>query len=402
MRATDNFFESKRSWSIFKDRMLSWYLKPYIYKLLRMKKKLYIIDCFAGKGKFDDDKEGSPVIISKQIQEVLQGNVVQNKEVYGIFIEKKYAKDLAQNITVYTNCRAYNASFEDYVDKICNASTKGNVFLYIDPYGIKSLKFDYLNRICDSSYGACNSLEMLINFNSNGFIREACRLLKYKINDDLLEEYELNYETQEVSEEYLTGIINSDGWKTLIKGYYKKNMSYHEVENKIVEQYTRSLREKFKYCLNIPIKDKEKNIPKYRMMFCTNSKDGLLLMNDEMNKTVEDMREQEKGGQLSLFSLPEIQDGGNLDEYITELLSEYDDTDYLDLLCNIINKTNIIYTEKHIRNELKLMEKQGVITVMRVRKDGSTPTRKLTGWNWKDNIIKIRLVENFLINEGVI
>jgi three-Cys-motif partner protein len=399
MGDTNDFFENKRPWSIFKDEMLSWYLKPYIFKLLYMKKPLYIIDCFAGKGKFNDGKDGSPVIIAKQVQEVLGDNIIRNKEVKGIFIEKKYSRELKSNIDGYKNCKSYNGSFEDSIDNICRVSKIGNVFLYIDPYGIKSLKFDYLNRICDSSCGAYNSLEMLINFNSNGFIREACRLLKYKINDELIEGCE-NDESEEISEEYLTKIINSSKWKMLVNNYYRNILSYHQVEEKIVDEYIRSLKEKFRYCLNIPIKNKEKNIPKYRMIFCTNSKDGLLLMNEEMNKTKEKMREQELGGQLSFLGLPEIQDVRSLDEHIYELLSEYEETNFIDLVCAIISDTNIVYTEKNIREKLKTMEKRGMIIVSRIRKDGSIPLRKLTGWNWKDNHIKIRLVEGLLKNEG--
>ncbi|MBK5243088.1 three-Cys-motif partner protein TcmP [Clostridium sp.] len=402
MGCTDKFFENKRPWSIFKDRMLSWYLKPYITKLLYMKKPLYIIDCFAGKGKFDDHKDGSPIIIAKQIQEVLEDNNIHNKEVKGIFIEKKYSRELEFNIDGYKKCKACKGTFEDNIERICKARSVGNIFLYIDPYGIKSLKYEYIERICDSSYGNFNSIEMLINFNSNGFIREACRLLKYNISDELIEEHEDNYEAQEVSESYLTKIINSSKWKVLVTSYYKNILAYHEVEEKIVEEYVCSLKEKFKYCLNIPIKDKEKNIPKYRMIFCTNSKDGLLLMNKGMNNTANEMREQELGGQMSLFSLPEIQDVRWFGKYAYELLSQYDETEFIDFVCAIIDKMNILYTESDIRQKLKIMEKQGAITVTRVRKDGSTPSRRLTGWNWKDNKIKIRLVESILINEGVI
>jgi len=35
MRATDNFFDRKRDWSVLKDRILAAYLKPYLAKISR-------------------------------------------------------------------------------------------------------------------------------------------------------------------------------------------------------------------------------------------------------------------------------------------------------------------------------------------------------------------------------
>lgn len=404
MGVTEDFFEVKRSWSMFKDEMLGWYLKPYINKLLCMNKSLFLIDCFAGKGKFSDGKDGSPLIISKQIQEMIERDEKNIGKLYGVFIEKKYEEELEKNINGYKNCKAYKGRFEDYIKNICKVCKNGNVFLYIDPYGIKSLKFEYLNSICNSSKEKCNSLEILINFNSNGFIREGCRLLKYKIEDELLiEEYENNYEFQDISKEYLTKIIDSDKWKDYIKLYYRGKMSYHDVEESIANEYVNSLKEKFLYCLNIPIKTKEKNIPKYRMIFCTNSVDGLLLMNEKMHNTVENMREEERKGQLSLFALPEMQNDEKLNNYIIKILSEVDKIKYEELVCDIIKDTNIIHTEKHIREALKEMEKKEVIKVSRKPKNGSIPKSKLRGWDWKKNNIIITLFQQCLITkEGII
>ena len=60
----ENFFEKKREWSKIKDKIVAYYLKPYAAKILQNQKPLKIIDCFAGKGKFDDGEKGSPKIIA--------------------------------------------------------------------------------------------------------------------------------------------------------------------------------------------------------------------------------------------------------------------------------------------------------------------------------------------------
>ncbi len=55
---TKNFFKEKKDWSIFKDKILDYYLTPYIAKIVRTGKPLIIFDCFAGKGKFDNGEKG--------------------------------------------------------------------------------------------------------------------------------------------------------------------------------------------------------------------------------------------------------------------------------------------------------------------------------------------------------
>ena len=66
MSHTKDFFKAKKPWSILKDQILDYYLAPYIAKILKTGKPLIIIDCFAGKGRFDDDEIGSPIIITQQ------------------------------------------------------------------------------------------------------------------------------------------------------------------------------------------------------------------------------------------------------------------------------------------------------------------------------------------------
>lgn len=71
MGHTQNFFEHKNSWSCQKDEIFERYLAPYIDIILNTYKPLVIVDCFAGKGKYDDGKIGSPIIIADYIRTVL-------------------------------------------------------------------------------------------------------------------------------------------------------------------------------------------------------------------------------------------------------------------------------------------------------------------------------------------
>lgn len=50
-----------------KDSVLGAYLRPYLAKISRTRRAVRIADCFAGKGRFDDGRDGSPMIIRDAI-----------------------------------------------------------------------------------------------------------------------------------------------------------------------------------------------------------------------------------------------------------------------------------------------------------------------------------------------
>lgn len=69
--AKDNstFFLKKNIWSEVKDELLGCYLRPYVQKILATRRPLFYVDCFAGKGRFDDGTKGSPLIALEIIDE---------------------------------------------------------------------------------------------------------------------------------------------------------------------------------------------------------------------------------------------------------------------------------------------------------------------------------------------
>ena len=70
-KKNDDFFVKKKPWSKVKDELLGCYLKPYVAKILHTRKPLAYVDCFAGKGKFDDGNPGSPLIALDQARLLL-------------------------------------------------------------------------------------------------------------------------------------------------------------------------------------------------------------------------------------------------------------------------------------------------------------------------------------------
>ena len=67
-----DFFKTKKIWSEVKDELLGWYLVPYFNKILSMGNPILYVDCFAGKGKFDDGKNGSPLTALQSLDKSIE------------------------------------------------------------------------------------------------------------------------------------------------------------------------------------------------------------------------------------------------------------------------------------------------------------------------------------------
>ncbi|MDR3052653.1 MAG: hypothetical protein LBU48_02170 [Coriobacteriales bacterium] len=95
-----DFFKQKKVWSEVKDELLGCYLVPYFNKILSMGNPILYVDCFAGKGKFDDGKPGSPLTALQSLDrsiEVSHGRYPM-PTVSMKFIELNHHQDLETNI----------------------------------------------------------------------------------------------------------------------------------------------------------------------------------------------------------------------------------------------------------------------------------------------------------------
>jgi three-Cys-motif partner protein len=393
MVTSNDFFEKKKDWSLLKDQIIGNYLKPYIAKILFTKKPLVIVDCFAGKGKFNDGTPGSPVIIAEHIKYVLESNSYQNKMIKGVFIEKKYFGDLRENLQEYKECYLLEGSFEDhirYISKINNSNF--NLFLYVDPYGIKSLDFSNFRELTERNF---HTTELLMNFNSFGFLREGTRLLKYK---KLLEEFEnFYYELDDKNSiENMNRIAAGDYWQDILKEKNNRKISMFEAEEYFMKEYSKKIQEIYKHTVNIPIKRKKaEGLPKYRLIFGTNHRDGLFLMVEQMNKAWKEILINARGRMKILFDeflFPDmtVMSHFDVETDIVGFLSAVKELLYEDLLVKLIEKYGISYNEKEYREKIKSFEKNHKIAVRRY--PSLTKTGKpAKSWDFKKFKIYLRL-----------
>jgi len=389
--ATDRFFEKKQPWSKIKDEVLRSYLVPYLAKVSNLRKPIRIADCFAGKGRFDDGEPGSPLIICDAIESQLS-RTDNLAEIKAVFIERDYMDTLRENLPVrdwvVTLSGDYEQRMEHFIDEYI--ADQKNLFLYVDPFGIKSIRFSYFRSIRDKQF---KTHELLLNLNAFGFLREGCHWLGLEMRKE--SEEPLEYEPDVNSPERMDDIAGGCYWRAIVQDYYSNRLTMKEAEELFVHQYCEQMRTIFDFVVNIPVKAKLQHIPKYRIVFGTNHIDGLLLMVESMYKQWEAFRNESRGDDSYLFEMdfPDASKQGACWHLEDEILSLIDgEIELKILLVKLIERVGISFSLRQYKDCLKRLESDSVL----VRRDPElSPSGKMyKGWDHSGKKYRVLISRN--------
>lgn len=383
----ENYFKEKKDWSRIKDDLLESYLTLYFQKILTTGRPVVYIDAFAGKGLFDDGEKGSPLIALEISDLAIQRSKQKYNHIEHYFIEHNYADELANNIKE-RKAHVIKGTYEDNIGDILKVNTGKNIFLYVDPFGIKSLHFDKFNLLDRRKF---YSVELLLNLNSFGFLREGCRLFGVEgFKYEGLEEREY-FEGSIIKNDIrnMDKVANGTYWQSIIADYKNGLIDGFEAEERFVKEYCQQLEQIFDYVINIPIKAKKlKNMPKYRMVFGSNKKDGVIKMADNMYKRWKTMQENEQNGQLALFEMDRNFRGDYIELNYEKIIFDTLGPKYIrydDFLCNIIKNYGVLYDISKINQTIKKLEENKRIDVYRIPEFTPKTGKKATWVDWKFN-----------------
>lgn len=383
-----NFFVKKNSWSLIKDKLLGYYLVPYFQKVLMTGKPIFYVDCFAGKGKFEDGNLGSPLIALKIREDCLRKTKRINKmgAIKTCFIDLNYANELKKNILsvnpVYDEPIVISGRYEEEIEQCLQNKQEHNVFLYIDPYGIKALDSNLFDKF--QTYGFY-TFEMLINFNSFGFFRDACRVMNVDYYndaalsdlDDLVEYEPTIISASKQSEDLLTRIAGGDYWKYIVLDYRNKKINGYQAEKRLSVEYKQRLKQRYKYVLDMPIRLKEGQRPKYRMIHVCDHEDGCFLMAQNMQKQKNELFISiQKNGQLSLFDMipdytssveGELLTRKEIKSLVKESLEQIpQEISITKFLAIFVNENGLLCEFKMIYDILSELTTEGMIDIFRI------------------------------------
>lgn len=370
-KKNDDFFKSKKVWSEVKDELLGCYFKPYISKILHTYKPLVYVDCFAGKGRFDDGQPGSPIIVLDIIGECLKQTKTSRGKVSSNFIDLNYSEELAENLRGYQDVNIISGDYEKEIVDLLSEKDGYNVFLYIDPYGIKALKCSIFDSFANRNF---NSIELLINMNSFGFFREACNALgtKYEntsVFEDLIEYDSTKMNASEKSIKELNEIAGGDYWQLIVDEYKKNKIDGYQAEGIFAEQYCERLGQSYDYVLNMPLRVKKGQRPKYRMIHATNHASGCLIMVDNIHNRWQMIQDIQSCGQLSMWEENcenRIIDEKEIKEKVIKHFSQYKNKISLSkALANFFVEYGAICNTGKVRTIIKGLGKKGKVDIIR-------------------------------------
>jgi three-Cys-motif partner protein len=389
VRATDNFFERKREWSRLKDRILGTYLKPYLAKITMTRRPTLVVDCFAGKGRFDDGEPGSPVLICQAIRTARETR--PSADVQGLFIEKKYHAELQESLREFDQVEILPGTYEEHMAKVERRIECGtNLLMFVDPYGIKSLDMSRFQRLANTELG---SIELIMNLTAFGFLREGCRLLSIEGFD--CEEDSDVYEDDPDSPntvERMNAIASGSYWMDVLREYHGGAINMSAAERDFVTRYLANLRELFPYVVDIPVQYRRGHLPKYRLIYGTRSADGLVLMADNMSRVWHDFVHRDRGGQEALFEEIDYPDMVALEGYSLEddvLEMSNDGIELKELLVRLMVKYGITFPEGELKRRIRSMEQEGALTIRRDPPVTPRARRASTSMNYREYRIRI-------------
>ncbi|MCL2566145.1 MAG: three-Cys-motif partner protein TcmP [Defluviitaleaceae bacterium] len=375
-KSNNDFFKEKKIWSKVKDELLGCYLTPYFSKILWTRKPILYVDGFSGKGKFDDGENGSPITALECLENSMLRYKGNNKPTVKMkFIELNHAEDLINNLSDEQKQRSevIAGKFEEQVipllQNAANQNRNQNVFLYIDPYGVKALNATLFDALPD----VFQTVELLINLNSWGFLRMAFALKKTDFREEEdkifqdLEEYDSS--TAATIEE-INDIAGGDYWQEIVNNYNKRSIDGYQAEKEFAQKYKLRLREKYNYVLDMPIRLKAGNHPKYRMVYATNHPDGCILMADNIvARTDRLIVDVQRGGQLNLFEETAENEIISIDELTekakTMLNNLHNYTRLKTFLADFYNTFGILCGSSKLKEVLKELEGCNYIEVKR-------------------------------------
>lgn len=297
----DDYFDKKHPWSLTKDDLLSCYLTPYFQKVYNYSHDgIVYVDAFAGEGKFEDGSDGSPLIALSKLQAIARKQ--RAKKPVQFILAEANDSSRAKLGAHFCNARGNSGYIKDpiiladHADalkkattvSVCGSRKPSTVFYYVDPFGVKELNMGLLLQSSN-----LNHTEVLLNFSSIGFVRDACAALDVDLAlPQGVQIYDRGFDSEvqkDERQERLSRCIGSDGWKEIIIRFKERRINFWQAEYEIAKLFCENAANGYRYVTNMPIKDMSRKVGqggllKYRMIHMTNNADGCVLMNDNMIK----------------------------------------------------------------------------------------------------------------------
>ena len=363
-KADASFFNQKKLWSERKDEILRCYLPPYLAKITKLKAPVLIVDAFAGPGRFDDGKDGSPLIICQAVKEALSNNPSATVSVMCIELINELFSKLETNLSEFPFAEAKQGEFLDCISLIEKKAKTHSVFLYVDPWNVKVLNWDALDTIFQHLTDSNMSIEILMNFNTDIFSRSglsALTLAAPELAQDTEDAEPVDVEMlTPQSLERLNNIIGGNWWQNILKTESSFPNKVQQIADGVCEQ----LSQRFKEVCQHGLKAKPHHtVPKYHLIFASRHPDALLLMNDQMVKSQRTLADTVKPEEPTFFEMRSTELIPDFDELLSLIIKQAEKRKTRGgIILAIIRQQFGIFACSEIRRHIQSLLKEGKLT----------------------------------------
>ncbi|HCO94219.1 MAG TPA: hypothetical protein DIU00_09755 [Phycisphaerales bacterium] len=307
-KADKSFFDEKRHWSKRKDKILECYLPPYLAKIAHLKAPILIVDAFAGPGKFGDGEPGSPLIICQSVKKALSKGLSVPVSALCIEDDRELFSQLSRLIGKFPFAEARHGKFGDYIQQIQEKAKDHSVFLYVDPFTVEGLDWGRMDCVFQHLSISHMSIEILMNFNAVSFVRRGLASLKLAIP-------ELNLETEDAEEidaplvtppsiEGLNKVVGGNWWQNILERASSFPEKVQDMTNGVCEQLRKRFKEVRQHAI---IALPQHVVPKYYLIFGSRHPDALILMNEEMVKSLRTLADLARPKDPTLFEMRPVE-----------------------------------------------------------------------------------------------
>lgn len=363
----DDFFDEQKPWSRLKNRILGSYMPPYLAKVAKLRKRIVIVDAFAGPGRFKDGTAGSPLIIAKAAERFASGKY----RAY-FFNNNLSHHNLLASILQRQGISAAEPVFGDAIQQLRQLVARlhdETLFLYFDPFGL-NCEFDVLRPLLSRDRDL--STEILINLHMPISHRLGSRhsVQRCGIENSQIQSYH----------EKLTRVYGGGYWRDiLLEGHYA---NAKDREAALINRYREVLSSTgyLTYTGACPIREKRDAATKYVMVFASPHPDALLLLNDEMCKSFNaHMHEQEvKNTLFADSSWTELRTPDKIRNIAVQYVRDFPRETRLDLWRRIVADHFMRFTKSEFGKAIKsLCDSEEIECITPVTKGGTRPTNRL-------------------------
>lgn len=307
----DQFFTQPQRWSLRKHRILRKYLPPFFGKVGSRASSVFLVDGFAGPGKYEDGSPSSPLLTASLADESAKWRREKPVALKIVNIESNPTHYISlANVTKDWVHRGVVKNIEgEFGEKIGEALTDAGgspALFFIDPYRPTDIPFAHLLPILTR---AQKTSELIINFDTDGLGRIADGVFRTEPKSDSMVKMIQSF-TARVNE-----VLGNDQWQAKL---LNANLPTAERYELLLQEYMTHLSEYGYEVAAYGIRKSIDSSPKYHLVYCTRHFEGIRLMNNFFCEEEDNLLEEATtpSGQLVLSDEFNLAKQGKLDRRV--------------------------------------------------------------------------------------